>query len=416
MRSVKVWYPGWLCARCSNSRANVNQRESINKESNMANLTEHWLVVIGLKENPYKFAESLELEMYGTIVPHEGDNLFVEVANGGFEYSTKSGPSIDALIELSKKREDHVFLLQYGSSENHSNGQAVIRNGDRVESIHRIGYFGLFDEIERPLVDLFEPYLQERTLAQCAENRLRSAVRTVRGLIRMMEDRRFTNSPHTFYSECRNRAQTDTVRAGLAALADSMDQQLRQIDFRGVLLDESDLREGAVRIAEKSRDLMKTLGLDYVAAAPGRAIRFAILPLKTASIDNPARVIVPVLQYLNADLVSGKYAKNADGLMPAIEWRIGYVCLTRFEVSQFKRLPDDDQTVCDIDFITTYDEDRGYQLQRASHQARWRLDADLAEKVNEAAAKMSDVLSAKIADRPGIAIFDDFQAVEAVLF
>jgi hypothetical protein len=40
---------------------------------------------------------------------------------------------------------------------------AVIRNGDVVESIERIGGAGLFDDIEHPVIDLFAPY--QRTSA-----------------------------------------------------------------------------------------------------------------------------------------------------------------------------------------------------------------------------------------------------------
>src|ERR1039457_3079971 len=163
----------------------------------MANIVKNHLRVIGLRENPEKLAKALELEMYGTVVPHEPGNLFVEAGNGGFDFTTEWQPDINALIELSKKYEDHTFLLRYACSDTDypRNGQIVIRNGYVDESVVRKGFSGLFDEIEYPTVDLFGPYLRPQTLAESAASRLQDAIEIVRGLVRIMSDSRFTNSP-----------------------------------------------------------------------------------------------------------------------------------------------------------------------------------------------------------------------------
>jgi hypothetical protein len=77
----------------------------------MANIVKNHLRVTGLRENPEKLAKALELEMYGTVVPHEPGNPFVKAGNGGFDFTTEWQPDINALFELSKKYEDHTFLL-----------------------------------------------------------------------------------------------------------------------------------------------------------------------------------------------------------------------------------------------------------------------------------------------------------------
>jgi hypothetical protein len=99
----------------------------------MANHVDNCLRVIGLQENLQDLAKALELEMYGRAVPHESGNLFVEVANDHLHYTTKSEPKVDALIELSKRWEGHVFLLSHAGLETQRNGAVVVRNGHVVE-------------------------------------------------------------------------------------------------------------------------------------------------------------------------------------------------------------------------------------------------------------------------------------------
>jgi hypothetical protein len=157
-------------------------------------------------------------------------------------------------VELSKRREGYVFLFSYRCEEEERTGQAVIQNGYFYEFIERFGYSGLFDEIKYPMVDLFERYVQRLTLAQSAENRLQDAIEIVRGLIRIMDDERFTHSPSTPYSDVRDQEQTEKARAGLATLLDSMVTQVRQLHFKGVLLEEAELRERMDRNAQATED------------------------------------------------------------------------------------------------------------------------------------------------------------------
>jgi len=240
----------------------MSSTNTIKKENTMANYIDNYLRVKGLQEKPDDFAKALETQMYGHIVPHESGNLFVEVVNDHLYYTTKQEPKVDALIELSKRREDHAFLLSYHGVETQRNGAVVVRNGHVVESIGRIGYAGLFDDLQYPVIDLFAPYLRERTLVQCAEERLQDAIAIVRDLTRIMDDQRFRHSPSTPYSDCRDQKQTEKVRAGLATLLDSMATQIGQLNFTGVLLEESELREGLIRNAKLAEDPITNVASD----------------------------------------------------------------------------------------------------------------------------------------------------------
>jgi hypothetical protein len=252
-------------------------------------------------------------------------------------------------------------------------GQAVIRQGQVVASIDRESSpYYLFDDLSHPMIDLFEPYLQHLTLAQSAENRLQDAIGIVRRLIEIMSDPRFTNSIDTPFSVCRNREQTARTRADLTALLDSMTEQVARLDFRGVLLEEADLKEGMVRNAELAVDLMTTLDLDHLLPNEGLAVRFAVLPSPAITIDDPNRAIIPVLHYTNADAASGKYEKEAHGYVDKVQWIIRYVLLTPSEVWQMRRMPDADQTALDIDFVMMRAGRHSYglELNRASNHAR----------------------------------------------
>jgi hypothetical protein len=122
---------------------------------------------------------------------------------------------------------------------------------------------------------------------------------------------------------------------------------------------------------------------------------------------------VPVVHYLNADPVSGKYEKQPGGSAPPIAWEIRYLCLTRADIMRIKKLPDDDQTPYDIDIILALSaRSIGHQLRRVSNHARWKKDPELAKEVELMAAEMSAAFAAKLAGMPDMTIVDDFQDAE----
>jgi hypothetical protein len=388
------------------------------RRNKLANQIDNRLIVVGLKGNPEDFARELENQMYGRVVPHDSGHFFVEAKNGNFDFTTKWAPKVDAVIELSKKWKDHVFLLSYGGFETQRNGQVVIRNGNVLDSFDRPGYSGLFDEIEYPTLNLFEPYLKPISLAQGAENRLKDAIGIVRRLIEILEDPRFTNSPSRPFSDCRDQAKTERLRLGLAALHESLVEQAKQLDFQGVFLEEQELTERYPAVVEGDKILMKSLGLEPLLPAPGETVRFSMFPIQVALTKDPNRVVSPVLRYTNADPISGKYQKNPDGSIPAIEWEIKYACLTPSEVRQIRRLPDEGQTPFDVDLIMTNAGDRGFghEIYRASNRAMWTRNPEFRSQVEMEANKVTNAFAAKVAGNPGIAIVDNFEAADATLF
>lgn len=108
--------------------------------------------------------------------------------------------------------------------------------------------------------------------------------------------------------------------------------------------------------------------------------------------DSDIHIAALVLKYTNADATTGKYSKNADGSVPPIEWELGYVDLSGFNMKQIKKLPDEDQTPYDIDIIMTHAEGRafGYEFNRASNKARWLQNPELVKEVEAAADRFRD--------------------------
>ena len=126
-------------------------------------------------------------------------------------------------------------------------------------------------------------------------------------------DDRFQNS---HFRECRDREKTENLQAGLEDLHDSMVDHAKRLDFNGVFLDEQDLTEIYPRVVESDKALMQSLGLEPLLPELGKVVRVSILPFAAATTRAPYRAIVPVVHYLNADSVSGRYTKLPDGSFP----------------------------------------------------------------------------------------------------
>jgi hypothetical protein len=108
--------------------------------------------------------------------------------------------------------------------------------------------------------------------------------------------------------------------------------------------------------------------------------------------DGEIHVAALVLEYTNADSTTGKYVKGADGTVPPIEWKLGFVDLSSFNMKQISKLPDEDQSAYDIDLIMTHAEGRafGYEFSRASNKARWLNNAEVSKEVLAAAERFKD--------------------------
>lgn len=90
-------------------------------------------------------------------------------------------------------------------------------------------------------------------------------------------------------------------------------------------------------------------------------------------------VVALVLFYKNADPESGRYEKGA-----ILDWDIRYVQLTKSNFQAISRLPEEDQTVNDIDVVMTHaNRAFGYEFHKIASKARWKMNAELVAEVKE---------------------------------
>ena len=169
-----------------------------------------------------------------------------------FYVETKWRPPINALVTASEQFSELTFDMDWIILEDGPRGEVVVRNGRIVEQCHRLGSWYLFDDLIYPRANLLPAHLPF-TLAQRAVLRLGDVIDAVRGLKEVLENDRFIDSPQRPFSASRNQQKTAKVHAGLTALLDSMRLQIGNLDFNGVLLDESDLpaNEGGDRAGEE---------------------------------------------------------------------------------------------------------------------------------------------------------------------
>jgi hypothetical protein len=121
-----------------------------------------------------------------------------------------------------------------------------------------------------PTISLLPAHLPY-TLAQRGALRVEDAIQVIEDLRGILDDDRFKNSPHTPFSECRDREKTEKLQAGLAALHESMVDQAKQPDFTDVFLEGHELAERFPRILEADKTLMEGLGLKPFAPRIGRS-------------------------------------------------------------------------------------------------------------------------------------------------
>jgi hypothetical protein len=108
--------------------------------------------------------------------------------------------------------------------------------------------------------------------------------------------------------------------------------------------------------------------------------------------DGDVNVIALVVRYTNADPVTGKYEKDANGVFPPVEVALQFVRLSQFNMRQIKKLPDEDSNPFKIDIVMTHAEGRafGYEFNRKSNTPRWTLDPQVAAAVKTAAQRFLD--------------------------
>jgi len=158
---------------------------------------------------------------------------------------------------------------------------------------------------------------------------------------------------------------------------------------------------------------VNALGLNCLTAEPDGLVRFSILPCKTATLSNSCVVILPVVQYLNANPVNGRYDKNADGSATPVEWEIRHLGLSRADIGEIENLLGQDLTPFNVDFVMSSDGTSfGRQFHRINKKARWKQSPELIAAVEKAAIEASNVFETKLVGTPGVTIFEDFRGVD----
>lgn len=189
---------------------------------------------------------------------------------------------------------------------------------------------------------------------------------------------------------------------------------------KAVAEDDGEAEDLSVDFGDK--ELMKKDGLERVRPEKGKAVRFAILGefikarmaythyiekkgtfrcladrIKRAKKDQGGdpqaqgyccgklkedaepTIVALVLFYKNADPETGRYEKGA-----VLDWDIRYVQLTKANFQSISRLPEEDQTVNDIDIVMTRNNRAfGYDFTKIASRARWKINPELVAEVKE---------------------------------
>lgn len=170
--------------------------------------------------------------------------------------------------------------------------------------------------------------------------------------------------------------------------------------------------------------MSKSDGLDIIRPDSGKTVRFALLtqyvPPKRALNhyiekkgsfrclstetqqgicceklgESQPQIVALVLQYTNANEKTGRYEKGADGNLPAIQYEIRFIRLSRAGFRKISQLVegDEDQKVNpeDIDIIMTHAaNNKGYEYAKIS-SARWKKNPALVAEVAAAVKPFVD--------------------------
>jgi hypothetical protein len=137
-------------------------------------------------------------------------------------------------------------------------------------------------------------------------------------------------------------------------------------------------KKGTYRcLADKIKRAKKEAGGDPNAEG------YCCVKLKEAS---EPTIVALVLFYKNADPESGRYEKGA-----VLDWEVRYVQLTKANFQAISRLPEEDQTVNDIDVVMTHaNRAFGYEFQKIASKARWKVNPELVAEVTEKAKPYLD--------------------------
>ncbi len=98
--------------------------------------------------------------------------------------------------------------------------------------------------------------------------------------------------------------------------------------------------------------------------------------------EGRTHIVVLAVEYTNANPRTGNYEKNATtGQYPPIEYRIGFLDLSRSQYKQIVDLKEEDKSLYDMDMVMAMDGNRYKFAVKSSKAARWKLVPELVKEV-----------------------------------
>lgn len=166
---------------------------------------------------------------------------------------------------------------------------------------------------------------------------------------------------------------------------------------------------GTLDYAGKMEEVIADLGLNPIRCSHGKVARFAVLPGRIAIMGTT--FIVPAVHYLNAEPSTGKYVKQTDGSMPAIEYEIGYLALSHSELDEIKNLEEPELLLYGIDIVMSASAPEfGREFRRVCNRARWMLNPDTEKQVRAKITESPHELDSQCVERSDIELFADLES------
>jgi hypothetical protein len=189
-----------------------------------------------------------------------------------FYVETKWKSPVEELRKASKAFPELVFHVGWMRLQDMS-GEYVMQDGDLTESVVRNASWYLFDNLRYPVASLL-PAQMGHTLAQHAALRVGDAIQTLEDIQRVLDDRRFTDSP---YQRLRNARRVRETRAALDTAIEQMKNSAKlmdcPMDWEGVFLDGKCREEAAEKklpdfIGDRQPLVNEVVEADAVAEEP----------------------------------------------------------------------------------------------------------------------------------------------------
>jgi hypothetical protein len=246
----------------------------------MANVCKNTITVIGSKEAPELFVKALSKAMFGLDLNNLDPKLWGEDPNvdgkrwygslveefrqegvyasrWGILYpaghheqlgltapryyvETKWKSAVDEVFKASTEFPDLRFHLAWWRLQDGPAGEVVMRNGEIVEEVQRLGSWYLFDwRLCYPTISLLPAHLPY-TLAQRGALRVQNAISAIEDLRGVLDDDRFIESP---FADRRDPVKLAETHNTLDALLEHMRIAAKQLTFDDVFISEGGRNE-----------------------------------------------------------------------------------------------------------------------------------------------------------------------------